>query len=72
MIDLNNDDYRKLLGDAANSKDGMIVVEFLRNEADKLNYEKIDEKLPFDQIGLEYKVINRTKKYFKKCLSYLI
>jgi hypothetical protein len=72
MIDLNNDDYRKILGDAANSKDGKIIVEFLQSEVDKLKFENIDEKLPFDQIGLEYKVINKTKKYFKKCLRYLI
>lgn len=72
MVDLNNPEYLKALADAANSKDGQIIVEFLRSESEGLSYEDINNSLPFDQIGLEYKVINKVKSLFKKCLNYLM
>lgn len=72
MIDLNNDEYRKLLSDAGNSKDGKIIVEYLNNELSKLRFDTIDDKLPLQELALEYKVMKKTREYIKKCLIYLI
>lgn len=69
--DLNNDEYRKELSDAANSKDGKIIVDFLNHEADKLSFEDIKEELTFQEKGLEYESIKKARDVLKKCLRYL-
>ena len=71
VYDLNSLEYQKELADAGNSKDGKIIVEFLKKELSLIKYDDIDDKLSFDQIGLEYKVVTRIKKVLNKCLSYL-
>lgn len=71
-INLNNKEYLKLLGDAANSKDGQIIISFLKNELEKLDYDKIDDKLPSDQKGFEFEAIRKAKKTLNKCLKILL
>ena len=70
-MDLNNEEYLKLLTDSADSKDGKVIVEFLKGEYDKLDYEDIDKKLPADQKGLEFEAIRKAREIFNKCLGYL-
>ena len=71
MIDLNNPDYLKKIGKAASSDDGKVIVEFLRNEYNKLRYEDIDIDLPPEQLALEFKKMREVKEFIDTRLKIL-
>ena len=70
--DLNNEEYLKALGDAGNSKDGLVIAEFLQSELVKISYDNISDNLDITQTGIEYLSIRKTRQYLKKVLNYLI
>ncbi len=72
QYDLNNEKYLNKLIEVGNSKDGLIIVDFLKRELNKINFEKIDGNQLPDKIGLEYLVIKKSREYLKKVLKYLI
>ena len=72
MTDLNNHTYLKKLGDAANSEEGMLIIEFLKNEESKLKYEDIDLDLPPDQLAIEFKKMRAVKEFINTKLKILL
>lgn len=68
IYDKNNLEHKKLVGDAGASKDGKIIVDFLKYKLSELDYETIDRNLPFDQRGLEFEAIRKTKQTLESIL----
>mgnify|MGYP000939955440 CR=1 FL=1 len=69
IYDRNNLEHLKIIREAATDKGGEVILDFLRSEFDKLNYESIDENLPAELKGLEFEVIRKSKKYLNSVLK---
>lgn len=73
MVDINSEKYLEKLNKACASKEGQVIIEFLKHEAHKFDYETIARKefKDFSLTGMEFKVIHEINTYFKDVLSRL-
>ena len=68
MVDINNEEYLKKLHKAAASDDGQVIIEYLKHESEKFDYETL-EATTFENLGIAFEVCRSIKQYFKDVLS---
>jgi hypothetical protein len=70
MIDLNNTDYLKELRKSAGSKDGQMIIEYLKYRFKQRVYE-LDKSKNYSEIGMDFAVCYNIKEELKKILNFL-
>lgn len=70
MIDINNHEHLDKLFDAVDSKEGQLILEYIKQELEKLDYGEIDEVQTNEIVGEEFKVIKKIKKFFNELLIF--
>ncbi len=71
MIDINNEKYLEELRKAIASKQGQLIIEYLKKEKEKFDYENIiTDNQNYSEIGQSLVVYKKINKYLKSILSF--
>lgn len=71
-IDLNNQDEVEKLKNAANSRQGILIVEYLQDALSELDFEQINAEAADQQVGQDFKAIFRARTFLKNKINFLI
>ena len=67
--DLNNEKYLAKLRDAVASDEGQVIIEYLKLQAAKFDYEEIDVKQKNELVGEDFKVFHKVNQFINGILS---